>query len=116
MLRTTVRRLCMNKPSLRFALSTTVALAGLVGLFACATDNGDSVHGPQFGPIPDRPDGSLDDGQVADEGGPTTSDAEAGSDAPSGDSAPPPCTSGTVAVLAGNDSSLSGAIQQNGGA
>jgi hypothetical protein len=116
MLRTTVRRLCMNKPSLRFALSTTVALAGLVGLFACATDNGDSVHGPQFGPIPDRPDGSLDDGQATDEGGSTTSDAEAGTDAPNGDGALPPCTSGTVAVLAGNDSSLSGAIQQNGGA
>jgi len=134
MLRTTLRRLDafpfdtarhrpMNKLSSRFGrfgLFSTVALAALAApaalLFACATDNGDSVHGPQFGPIPARPDGSLDDGQAPEEGGAAMSDAEAGADAPGSDSALPPCTSGTVAVLAGNDTSLSGAVQLAGGA
>jgi hypothetical protein len=87
-------------------------------LSACATDNGDSVHGPQFGPVPERPDGSPADGPLSSEveGGPAI---EGGSDAPSdvGDGGPPPaCTAGTVAVLAGDDSSLSGAVQRNGGA
>ena len=107
MLRTTLRRpgapdsvtdpRPMNKPFprfARFALLSTVALAAPAAvLFACATDNGDSVHGPQFGPVPARPDGSLEDGpsQQQDEGGSMTSDAEAGADAPGTDGATRSC-------------------------
>lgn len=97
-----------------FLLGAALAAPGAV-LVACATDNGDSVHGPQFGPVPERPDGSQADGPLSEEGGPGL-DAEAGSDAPDPDGAPPVCTAGTVAVLAGNDTSLSGAVQRNGGA
>lgn len=85
-------------------------------LFACATDNGDSVHGPQFGPPPERLDGgstAADGPAPGEEGGPATN-PEGGPDA--GDATTPTCTSGTVAVLAGNDSSLTGAVQINGGA
>lgn len=110
----------MNKLS-RFSLASLVSLAafGAPGalLFACATDNGDSVHGPQFGPLPERPDGSQAEGAIGDEGGPVVAtDAEAGSDAPAADADVPACTAGTVAVLAGNDTSLSAAVRIKGGA
>jgi hypothetical protein len=95
------------------AIAALVAPATLV--VACATDNGDAVHGPQFGPVPERPDGSASDGSLAEEGGATRSDAEAGSEAGDPDGAAA-CTTGTVAVLAGNDSSLTGAVQLHGGA
>ena len=122
MLRTTVRRdpapppTPMNKLRLLSfggAIAAFVVPATLV--VACATDNGDAVHGPQFGPVPERSDGSAADGPLADEGGATTSDAEAGSEASDPDGAAA-CTTGTVAVLAGNDSSLTGAVQLHGGA
>ena len=106
----------MNKLSLLlFASAALVAPAAV--LVACATDNGDSVHGPQFGPVPERPDGSSADGPVTNDEGGSATDAEAGADAPGSDGSGPPCTAGgTVAVLAGNDTSLSGAVQINGGA
>jgi hypothetical protein len=94
--------------------------AGFVGpaalLAACATDNGDAVHGPQFGPPPERPEGGSD-GSVTGEGGGPSPDGstDGGGDA---DAAPTPtCTSGEiVAVLAGTDGALSGAVQVNAGA
>jgi hypothetical protein len=88
-------------------------------LFACATDNGDAVHGQQFGPVPERPDGATDGPVSSDEGGPMPGPdgglGEAGGDAaPDG---PPvtPCTAGTIAVLAGTDTTLTSAIQIKGG-
>jgi hypothetical protein len=90
------------------------ALAPAVVLLACATDNGDAVHGPQFGPTPERPDAGALDGSVdppEQEGGPGPSDAAADGDAP-----PSSCTAGTVAVLAGGDTTLSAAAQVAGGA
>jgi hypothetical protein len=85
-------------------------------LAACATDNGDSVHGPQFGPPPERPDGGAPDGSVVGEGGGPTSDGSTDGGADVDSAPPPPCAAGTVAVLAGSDSTLSGAVQINGGA
>jgi hypothetical protein len=122
MLRTTLRRdpapapTPMNKLRL---LSVGGAIAALVApatlVVACATDNGDAVHGPQFGPVPERPDGSGADARPAEESGATANDAEAGAEAGDPDGAAA-CTTGTVAVLAGNDSSLTGAVQLHGGA
>ncbi len=45
------------------SLALSVAL-----LVACATDNGDALHGPQFGPPPDRPDGSAEGSVTAADG------------------------------------------------
>jgi hypothetical protein len=99
---------------LSFFVSLCAAALPAAVLFACATDNGDSVHGPQFGPPPERPDGAAADRSASEpEGGPTTS-PEAGPDADG--STTPACTSGTVAVLAGDDGALTGAVQINGGA
>jgi hypothetical protein len=101
----------MTKLSLLVLFVVVAAVPGAC-LAACATDNGDSVHGPQFGPPPERPDGGTEEGSVTEEaGGPI---AEGGADADS--AAPPACTTGTVAVLAGTDTTLSGAVQLNGGA
>lgn len=77
---------------------------------ACATDNGDAVHGPQFGPPPERPDGATDGPIVGEEGGPPPGDGGREADAPAS------CAAGTVVVLAGDDVSLSGAAQIAGGA
>ncbi len=77
-------------------------------LLACATDNGDAVHGQQFGPTPERPDGSSSEGSVEPdpEGGPTLADGGFEADAPI-----TTCTSGTVVVLAGSDTTLTGSSQ-----
>jgi len=89
----------------------SAALLSAAALVACATDNGDAVHGPQFGPPPERPDGATDGPVIGEEGGPPPSDGGVEADAPS-----PSCTAGTVVVLAGDDASLSGAAQIAGGA
>jgi hypothetical protein len=102
-----------SRSARRRVLPGAVAASALVFL-ACATDNGDSLHGPQFGPPPERPDGDVGDDGALQEGGPTP-DLDGGTEA--GDGAmPPPCTDGTVAVLAGDDTTLSGAVQIKGGA
>ena len=123
MLRTTLRRDLAPAPTpmhkLRLLSFGVGAIAALVApatlVVACATDNGDAVHGPQFGPVPERPDGSAADGPLAEEGGTSPPDAETGTEAAAPDGAVG-CTTGTVAVLAGNDSSLTGAVQLHGGA
>lgn len=96
-------------------IASPVAVA-LAFFAACATDNGDNVHGVQYGPTPTR-DGGEAGPFPEEEGGPTSDAGDAatkdGSDATS------PCTSGTVAVLAGRGTptpSLSGSIQDKGGA
>lgn len=85
-------------------------------LFACATDNGENVHGDQFGPTPTRPDGSTgDDGSTTENDGATKQDG-ASSD---GEAGTTPCTDGTIAVLAGRGTptpSLSGSVSVKGGA
>ena len=93
------------------SLALSVAL-----LVACATDNGDALHGPQFGPPPDRPDGSAE-GSVTAADGSLAADAGAEGGADPDAASPPTCTGGgTVAVLAGTDSTLSGAVQIDGAA
>ena len=87
------------------------ALVAAALILACATDNGDAVHGPQVGPPPDRPDVGVDGGPSSDDGGPPPSDGGPASDAPVST-----CSAGTIAVLAGNDSSLTGAWKIAGGA
>src|SRR5690349_20118920 len=89
-----------------FAVVPSVVL-----VVACATDNGSDVHGPTYGQLPPREGGA--DGEVLEDGAVVT-DAPAG-DAP-GDVVSPTCNEGTAVVLAGNDSSLSGAVQSKGGA
>jgi hypothetical protein len=100
--------------SSRHARRAVGPAALLLFLFACATDNGDSVHGPQFGPPPERPDGSTADAGAVQEGGPTP-EPDGGSDAADG-AMPPTCAEGTIAVLAGDDTTLSAAVQSKGGA
>jgi len=93
------------------ALASGVGAAG--GLAACATDNGDTVHGPQFGPTPLRPDGSTPEAAPGDRDAAEPDAAEAGADA--GPDAAISCDEGgTVAVLAGNGTSLAGAVQEAG--
>lgn len=96
-----------------FALSVLLVVPTAV-LFACATDNGENVHGEQFGPTPTRPDGS-DEGATPDDGG-TRADGDAAVD---GEGGATTCADGTVAVLAGRGTptpSLSGSVQVKGGA
>ena len=101
----------MTKLSLLVLFSAgVVAPVALLG--ACATDNGDAVHGPQFGPPPERSDGGSEGSATGEGGGPGP---DSGADA---DGAPiPTCMGGgIVAVLAGTDSMLSGAVQVDAGA
>ncbi len=99
----------MTKLSL-FSVTVCAALvSGAMSLGACATDNGDAVHGPQFGPPPERPDGATD-GPIGAEGGPPPS-LDGGTDAPSTG-----CTTGTIVVLAGGETALTGAAKIAGGA
>ena len=105
----------MTKLSLLFTFVAGAVLPSAL-LAACATDNGDSLHGPQFGPPPERSDGSATEGSVTDEGGGPTPDGSADGGADADGATPPTCSAGTVAVLAGTDSTLSGAVQLNGGA
>lgn len=97
----------------RIPLTLLVAGAGLVsGLGACATDNGPTFYGETFGPLPERRDG----GPTGADGGPLVEDASMG--APDGAVLLPDggaCASGTVAVLAGSDTSLAAAVQEKGG-
>ncbi|MBX3187133.1 MAG: hypothetical protein KF819_08965 [Labilithrix sp.] len=78
-------------------------------LVACGTDNGENVYGQQFGPPPTRPDGAGV--EAADDGGPVPQ-TDGGQDGEAGPCAEP----GTIAVLAGNDTSLTASIQIDGGA
>ena len=96
-----------SRPSLRLSLSVPLCLAILA---ACATDNGDAVHGQQFGPVPER-DGATtgDDGSVDPL---VDASVEGAADAPS--EGGPSCATGTAVVLAGNDSALTGAAQIGG--
>lgn len=96
---------------LAYAASAAFLPVAGAALVACATDNGDAVHGPQFGPPPERPDGASDGPIVGEGGNPPPSDG-----GPEADAAPPSCPSGTVVVLAGTDSSLTGSAQIAGGA
>lgn len=99
----------MNKLFLIPFTACAVLLPG--ALVACATDSGDTVHGDQFGPPPERPDGSVTDGPaVGEEGGPLPNDGGKEGDAPS-----TACTSGTVVVLAGGNDTLTGAAKIAGG-
>ena len=86
-------------------------LGGLAGVAAsaCATDNGDNTYGPDYGPLP-KSDGAADADDVSEDG-PTDPD-----DAGDEEDAPAACTSGTTAVLAGNDGALTAAVQEKNGA
>jgi hypothetical protein len=87
---------------------------------ACGTDNGDTVFGPTF--EAGGSSGASSSGTSgASSGSPGDPDGSAnqdggGDDGATTDSSTSSCAAGTVAVLAGNDTSLSGAIQSKGGA
>ncbi len=98
----------------RFALTFLVAGAAMsVALGACATDNGPTFYGETFGPLPERRDG----GAIGADGGPLDRDGSAAS--PDGAVVLLPdsgaCPSGILAVLSGSDTSLTGAVQDEGG-
>lgn len=90
--------------------------AAALGITACATDNGDSVHGPQFGSPIDRIDAGSGEGAAPVEGGGPGPGTDGGADTGTDSSTAPTCSSGTVVVLAGSDTTLSGASQIKGGA
>lgn len=92
-------------------------LPALAALAACATDNGPNVFGPAYGPN-DGKDGSASSSSSSSGGGGDPdggSPADGGREGGGGD-ASSPCASGTVAILAGSDAALSGAVQDKGGA
>ncbi len=83
-------------------------------LVACGSDSGPALHGPQFGLLDDAAPNdaapSLDDADLS----PTDS---AKFDAPhDADAGQPPCDAGAVVVLAGDDTTLTGAAQIHGAA
>ncbi len=96
------------------------SIAGMLGAFVACTDNGDSTHGPTFGALP-KTDGSV---SADDGGGPVNGDDSGKNDDGSTNNpndsstieAAAPCTTGTIAVVAGNDTTLSTAIRDKGGA
>lgn len=90
-------------------------VAPSLGLAACATDNGPNVYGETYGPTPQRPDAGDDASGGGGEDG-EAPPGDGGGDADASEGGPPPCQSGTVAVLAGGAASLSGAVQEKGGA
>jgi hypothetical protein len=98
------------------AASLAFVMPGLLVL-ACSTDNGDTTHGPDIGKLPQRdanvPDGKilLPDGAIVDD--PDATDPEGGSTAHCLNGTAP---DGTIAVLAGDDVALKGAVQSQGGA
>lgn len=104
----------------RFAFAFFPLLFGLHA--ACGTDNGEPVFGPTFGPNEKDGAASSSSGNASSSSGSsgdpdaTATEDGGGTDGGNGDSSTSSCASGTVAVLAGNDSSLSGAIQTKGGA
>lgn len=107
----------MKKLSLYVGVLGAAIAFPAAALVACATDNGDNVHGTDFGPTPTRPEGGAEGSTPGQEGGPTP-DPDGGTEGGS-EGGPSTCTSGTIAVLAGRGSptpSLSGAIQDKGGA
>ena len=90
--------------------SAAAALAAVtLAVGACSSGNGDRDHGPTVGPLPLR-DGGRSDGGEDDDGG-----LEDGG-RPDGEAGAPGCASGTVALVAGDDGSLGGAVQVRGGA
>src|SRR5688500_13376441 len=88
-------------------------------IFACSTDNGDNVFGPTFGPNGQKDGGSSSSSGGSSSGSSGGDDASTSEDGGSGDGggdASAPCQNGTIAVLAGGDASLTGAVKANAGA
>lgn len=85
---------------------------------ACGTDNGETVFGPTFGPNDKDGAASSSSGNASSSGSTTDPDGSSTEDGGDGggDDSSTPCGAGTVAVLAGGDTTLSGAIQSKGGA
>ena len=100
----------------RFALFSAALVLPAVLLAACATDNGDAVHGPQFGPPPERSDGSSEGSVTGEGGGPGEGGSTDGGADADGAAVPSCASGGIVAVLAGTESTLSGAVQVDAGA
>jgi hypothetical protein len=88
-------------PAIVFVLG--VVACSVVG---CSTGNGDDVHGPTFGPFPER-EGGSDGGGTGDA---ATDDASDDADGGAG------CATGTVAVLAGGSTTLTASVQERSGA
>lgn len=98
-------------------LSLAFLPTAIVTHAACGTDNGETVFGPIFeAGASSSSGGASSSGSSGGADGSTTEDAGGGEDAGGDpDTGTSSCASGTVAVLAGSDTSLSGAIQSKGG-
>lgn len=95
-------------------LATIAAVPAIItfSLGACSTDDGSDLHGPHIGDLPRRDADTIDGKVVLPDGAIVDPENDAGEEG----EAAAPCTDGTVAVLAGSDASLSGAIQEKNGA
>lgn len=92
-----------------------VVLPFLAAFVACGTDNGDTVFGPTFGPNDkDGSAGTSSSGSSGDPDGSSTED-DGGNGESGVDANVVPCVAGTVAVLAGGDAALTGAVQSKAG-
>ena len=89
----------------RLALSTCLGTGALFGVLAACSSDGNSSFGPNFGDLPPH-DGAADapaDGDIVD-----LSDG-------STDGPKPGCTTGAVAVLAGQNDKVTGAVDRGRG-
>jgi hypothetical protein len=105
----------MHSRIARGSLLATIACVPTIvtsSLGGCSTDNASALHGPHIGDLPRRDADTIDGKVVLPDGAIVDPESDAGEEG----EAAVPCTKGTVAVLAGNDASLSGAIQEKNGA
>lgn len=110
----------MTKQLVRLPLLVAGAfLVGIGVIVACDTDNGETAHGPDIGPLPDSGRRKLPDGAIVEaDGAPVVGDDD-DIVGPGDDGGPKPgsCNAGgTAALVAGNEGTLTGAIRVKGGA
>lgn len=106
-----------KRPGLLLALA--LAGSGPLLVLACDTDNGDTAHGPDIGALPELDGGRrrLPDGAIVEaDGAPVTGDDDDAGETPDGSPTTGCAGGGVAALVAGNDSSLTGAVRTKGGA
>jgi hypothetical protein len=87
------------------------AAAPSLALAACATDSGPTLYGDSYGPPGESDAAAADEAASPDD---AALDGDHPDDAAVDGEAPPLCATGTLAVLAGNDSALTAAVRVGG--
>lgn len=103
---------------------SALVFGGFVGItvvVACDSDNGDTSHGPDLGPLPTLDGGRkrLPDGAIVEaDGAPVTDDDDDTTPGDDDDGATNPgtCSGGMAAIVAGSESALGAAVRTKGGA